>query len=145
MTPRIIYLIKRAEIEVTSRMSRALELFGLTPIQYSLLYFIDINKGDLSSAQLSRRFSVTPQSMNELVQLLEKKKLLKKNIDPSHRRILRISLTKKGKLLLETSNSALDELEENLLSGLSDAELNSFRHLLGSILESAREKPMVER
>ena len=144
MTPRIIYLIKRAEIEVTSRMSKALELFGLTPIQYSLLYFIDINKGDLSSAQLSRRFSVTPQSMNELVQLLEKKKLLKKNIDPSHRRILRISLTKKGKQLLETSNSALDKLEENLLSGLSAPEINSFRHLLGSILGSARARPIAE-
>ena len=71
--------------------------------------------------------------------------VLKKNIDPSHRRILRISLTKKGKQLLETSNGALDELEENLLSGLSDTELNSFRHLLGSILESARERPMAEK
>src|SRR6516225_10961633 len=97
MTPRIIYLIKRAEIEVTARMSNALEASGLTPIQFSLLYFIDINKGDLSSAQLSRRFSVTPQSMNELVQVLQRKKLLKKNVDPSHRRILRISLTRKGR------------------------------------------------
>src|SRR5215467_4880702 len=112
MTPRIIYLIKRAEIEITSRMVNALEVWGLTPIQFSLLYFIDVNKGDLSSAQLSRRFLVTPQSMNELVQLLEKKKLIKKSVDPSHKRILRISLTKKGKQLLEKSNKATDELED---------------------------------
>ena len=81
MTPRIIYLIKRAEIEITSRMGTALEEFGLTPIQFSILYFIDITKGDLSSAQLSRRFSVTPQSMNELIQVLQGKRLLKKNVD----------------------------------------------------------------
>jgi|SRR6516225_3430797 DNA-binding MarR family transcriptional regulator len=145
MTPRIIYLIKRAEIEITARLSLVLEEFSLTPIQYSLLYFIDIDKGDLSSAQLSRRFSVTPQSMNELVQLLEKKKLLKKNIDPAHRRILRISLTKKGKQLLEKSSKALDELEENLFSGLSLTEINELRHLLGMILETTRNKEIVEK
>jgi DNA-binding MarR family transcriptional regulator len=139
MTPRIIYLIKRAEIEITSRMVKTLEIWGLTPIQFSLLYFIDINKGDLSSAQLSRRFSVTPQSMNELVQVLQRKKLLKKNVDPSHRRILRISVTKKGKQLLENSNHALDSLESDLLKDLSKEEINTLRNLVGIVLETARE------
>ena len=77
MNPRLLYLIKRAEIEVTSRMSRALEAYNITPIQFTVLYFVDYDKGDLSSAQLSRRFSMTPQSMNELVTVLERKKLLK--------------------------------------------------------------------
>ena len=139
MTPRVIYLIKRAEIEITARMNQALEQFGLTPIQYTLLYFIDTSKSNFSSAQLSRRFSVKPQSMNELVQLLEQKKLVKKNTDPSHKRILRISLTKKGKRLLESSSTALDELEEILLEGLPASETNLLRQLLGSVLESARQ------
>jgi len=77
--------------------------------------------------------------MNELVQLLEQKKLVKKNTDPAHKRILRISLTKKGKRLLESSSTALDELEENLLDELSVADINMLRQLLGSILESARQ------
>lgn len=145
MTPRVIYLIKRAEIEITSRISRVLAVLDLTPIQYTLLYFIDVNKGDLSSAQLSRRFLVTPQSMNELVQLLEKKKLIKKSVDPSHKRILRISLTKKGKQLLEKSNKATDELEDGLFSELSSGEINELRHSLGKILESAREKAVIEK
>ena len=80
MTPRIIYLIKRAEIEITSRMGKTLEVYGITPIQFTLLYFIETSKGDFSSAQLSRRFSMTPQSMNELVQILLHKKLLKKEL-----------------------------------------------------------------
>jgi len=138
MTPRIIYLVKRAEIEVTSKMGKALDVYGLTPIQFSVLYFIDITKGDLSSAQLSRRFSMTPQSMNELVQVLQQKKLLKKNVDPSHRRILRISLTPKGKQLLEACNKELDRLEENLLKDLSITEINTLRTLLGKILETVR-------
>jgi DNA-binding MarR family transcriptional regulator len=140
MASSMIYLIKRAEIEMTSRLFIALEPFGLTPIQYSLLYFIDISERDLSSAQLSRRFSVTPQSMNELVMLLERKKLLKKTADPSHRRIFRISLTKKGRQLLENSSHELDTLEENLLKDLTKKEITLLRSLIGRISEPAREK-----
>ena len=139
MNPRIIYLIKRAEIEVTSRMSRAFEEYDITPIQFTILYFVDYDKGDLSSAQLSRRFSMTPQSMNELVTVLERKKLLKKSVDPAHKRILRLSLTEKGKKLLQDCNAALDLLEDSLLKGLTSTETNTLRRLIGKILETVRD------
>lgn len=144
MTPRTLYMIKRAEIEVTSRMARALEEYAITPIQFTVLYFVDYDKGDLSSAQLSRRFSMTPQSMNELVAVLEKKKLLKKTLDPAHRRILRISLTAKGKKLLNDCNTALDLMEKTLLKGLSDKETQTLRNLIGRILETSRETSLTK-
>lgn len=135
----MLYLIKRAEIEVTSRMARALEQYDITPIQFTVLYFVDYDKGDLSSAQLSRRFSMTPQSMNELVTVLERKKLLKKNADPSHKRILRLSLTAKGKKLLSDCNSTLDIMENALLAELSDTETGMLRNLIGKILDTTKE------
>ena len=144
MNPRILYLIKRAEIEVTSRMGRAFEAFDITPIQFTVLYFVDHDKGDLSSAQLSRRFSMTPQSMNELVTVLEKKQLLKKTVDPAHKRILRLSLTPRGKTLLRDCNAGLDLLEESLLQGLTAKETNMLRNLIGKILEIAREKAAID-
>ena len=139
MKPRTLYLIKRAEIEATSRMARALEQYGLTPIQFTVLYFVNDDPADLSSAQLSRRFSMTPQSMNELVAVLEKKKLLKKTTDKSHKRILRISLTAKGKKTLADCNGVLDSLEETLLKSMSAAETNTLRNLVGKILASSKE------
>ena len=142
MIPRTLYLIKRAEIEVTSRMAKTLEDYAITPIQFTVLYFVDYDKGDLSSAQLSRRFSMTPQSMNELVAVLEKKKLLKKTMDPAHRRILRISLTAKGKKVLDDCNIALDIMEESLLQGLSPGENETLRNLIRKILESSRQNEL---
>jgi DNA-binding MarR family transcriptional regulator len=120
-------------------MAVTLEDFDITPIQFTVLYFVDYDKGDLSSAQLSRRFSMTPQSMNELVAVLEKKKLLKKTTDPAHRRILRLSLTVKGKKILNDCNIALDSVEEILLNGLSPAEIQTLRNLIGKILAASRE------
>lgn len=139
MNPRTLYLIKRAEIEATGLMGKVLEQHGLTPIQYTVLYFVNSDPTDLSSAQLSRRFSMTPQSMNELVTVLEKKKLLRKTTDPAHKRILRISLTAKGKKRLADSNAALDTMEESLLKSLSVAETNKLRKLIGKILLTSRE------
>ena len=144
MNPRTLYLIKRAEIEVSSRMAKALEQRGLTPTQFTVLYFVDYDKGDLSSAQLSRRFLMTPQSMNELISVLERKKLLKKTTDPSHRRILRIGLTAKGKKLLADCNAALDTIEERLLKGLTIAEIKALRTLIGKILQTSRETAISE-
>ncbi|MEP7143109.1 MAG: MarR family transcriptional regulator [Ferruginibacter sp.] len=138
MNPRTLYLIKRAEIEVTSRMGQALEKYNITPVQFTLLYFVNQDKGDLSSAQLSRRFSMTPQSMNELVTVLETKKLVKKTEDPAHKRILRISLTAKGIKLLTDCNVAMDAIEYELLEDLNGIEIQQFRVVIGKILEASR-------
>jgi DNA-binding MarR family transcriptional regulator len=69
---RVIYFIKRVEVEVTSLMTQHLEEYEITPVQYTILSFIGINTTDFSSAQLSRRFRMTPQSMNEMVSNLLK-------------------------------------------------------------------------
>ena len=57
MNPRILYLIKRAEIEVTSRMAKALEDDDITPIQFTILYFVDYDKGDLSVMEICKLFN----------------------------------------------------------------------------------------
>jgi DNA-binding MarR family transcriptional regulator len=142
MNPRTLYLIKRAEIEITSRMAVTLAAYDITPIQFTVLYFVDYDNSDLSSAQLSRRFSMTPQSMNELVSVLERKKLLKKEADPSHRRILHLRITAKGKKLLAGCNKALDEMEKKLLKALSAAETQTLRSLIGKIVETAKQTAM---
>ena len=139
MKPRTLYLIKRMEIEQTKRMTDALEQYGLTPIQYAIIYFVDYDEGDLSNAQLSRRFSMTPQSMSEFVGILERKKLLKKTTDPSHKRIFRIALTAKGKKILEACNRELDTVEKKFLKKLSAKEIETMRNMIGKVLEASRE------
>jgi len=132
-------MIKRLEIEQTSRMTKALEQFGLSPIQFAILYFVDYDQGDLSSAQLSRRFLMTPQSMNEHIRVLERKKILKKKTDPSHKKILRIALTGKGNKILEACNRELDVMEGKFLKQLSSKEIDTMKNLIGKILNSIRE------
>ena len=138
MAARTVYLIKRIETEVTAQMNKALSDFGITLSQFIVLNFVNDNQTDLSSAQLSRRFKMTPQSMNETVTLLQTKELIIKNADVENRRILRISLTEKGVDILTQCNNAIDDVEKELFSTLSESELEVLRLLIGSILQAAK-------
>ncbi len=139
MPARTIYLIKRLETEVTANMIKILGDYDITPSQFIILNFVGDNETDLSSAQLSRRFLMTPQSMNEVVTTLQRKDLLERNTDPNHKRILRITLTDKGKEVLEICNAAMDVFEEKLLKKLKVKEKEVFRGSIGKILENLKE------
>ncbi len=138
MPARTVYLIKRIETEITLRMNKVLAEFGVTLAQFVILNFVNDNQTDFSSAQLSRRFKMTPQSMNETVTTLQKKALIFKNSDAENKRILRITLTEKGVETLSFCNNAIDELEENLFGEFSNDELSSFRKFVGKVLENTR-------
>lgn len=138
MSARTVYLIKRIETEVTALMNKSLSNFGITLSQFIVLNFVNNNPNDLSSAQLSRRFKMTPQSMNETVTLLQAKDLIIKIADIDNKKILRISLTEKGVELLDKCNSAIDQVEKELFSTISEVELHSLRSLIGNILQAIK-------
>jgi DNA-binding MarR family transcriptional regulator len=138
MPARTIYLIKRAETEITAHMTKILGEFEMTPMQFTILNFVQDNPADLSSAQLSRRFLMTPQSMNEAIATLQRKELLEKYTDAKHKRILRISLTEKGVEKLKICNAAMDNFEAKLFAGFQAAELEECRRFMGKILEEKR-------
>ncbi len=136
---RVIYFIKRVEVEVTSLMIQYLEEYEITPVQYTILSFIGINSSDFSSAQLSRRFRMTPQSMNEMVTNLRKKELIEKNTDPNHKRILRLTLTTKGEEMLEKCEKAIDIVEGKLMKNMSPEDIENFKKLMGKVILASRE------
>jgi DNA-binding MarR family transcriptional regulator len=140
MEPRTLYLIKRIETEAANEMSRALSAHEITPLQYAVMSFVDTDGEHFSSAQLSRRFTMTPQSMNEIVTILERKDMIEKSSDPNHKRVLRLNLTEKGKAILLDSNTVLDTVEETLFKGLKEKELLAFRATIAKILENIRGK-----
>lgn len=54
------------------------------------------NPEGTSSAELSSKMNVKPPTINPLLLNLENEKLIERKVDPSDRRILRITLTPKG-------------------------------------------------
>jgi len=108
-------------------------------MQYMLLNLS--RRGDLSSATLARRFSIAPQSMNEMIGALEQKQLIARTVAGEKRRTLQISLTPQGAKLLTTCDREVDRMERRLFSSLSASEIHSLRSALMKFLGSQSAVP----
>jgi DNA-binding MarR family transcriptional regulator len=125
-TARTSYLIRRAQLLVYANLTECLRADDLTPIQYMMLS-LSRRGGEMSSADLARRFSIAPQSVNEMIAALQRKKLIARRTTRENRRILRISLTPEGKQLLRKCDRQVDRMEKRLFAPLSQAELAALR------------------
>lgn len=138
--PRVGYLIYRVERRLRSRLDEAVGAHGVTTTEYVTLSVLRDRDG-LSSAQLARWSLVTPQAMNLVISALERRRLVRRRPDPRHRRVLRASVTARGREVLERCDRSMDRIEADMLRGLDDETLRTVRSALVSCahsLEAAR-------
>jgi DNA-binding MarR family transcriptional regulator len=129
MEPRVSYVIGRLDRVLRRRIAELVEPHGLTVSQYTALSVMR-SRGGLSNAQLARRTLITPQSMNEVIAELEKKKLVRRSPDPAHARSLLTDLTPRGERVFEACDRDVDALEQDLLAGMHVSEVEQFHELL---------------
>ncbi len=110
--------IKRLNRVVGSGAPKMVDSSGHTPSQSSVLRNL-LERGPLSSAELSQLVLVTPAAITGIVDRLEKKGLVERLPKGSDRRVTRIALTPAG---VSQGRSLLDPIEEKLAAGLAHLE-----------------------
>jgi DNA-binding MarR family transcriptional regulator len=134
------YALKRAQHALRTSMDRALRPLGLTSPQYAVLSAIELDPG-ISSAALARAAFVTAQTMQGIVANLERDGLLERSADPSHGRILKGELTKKGAKTLRQAHKCVRRIEAITFGSLSSAEIANLTTQLTACAEALdREK-----
>jgi DNA-binding MarR family transcriptional regulator len=124
---RISYVIARLERAVRAAINERVSPYGLTTLQYTTLSVLG-RRGGLSNAQLARRSYMTPQSMSEVIEALEKKGLIKRDQHPNHRRVFPATLTATGLKVLEACDEAVGTMEEDMLRELDQDERDALYH-----------------
>jgi DNA-binding MarR family transcriptional regulator len=119
--PRISYVVARLDRALRRAIGARMRPFGLTTLQYTTLSVIGRRDG-LSISQLARRSYMSRQAMSEVIEVLEQRGLIERSPHPSHRRILPAALTEQGRDVLAACEAAVDEVEAEMLSGLSPAQ-----------------------
>jgi DNA-binding MarR family transcriptional regulator len=135
--PRTIYLIRRVQFMTYLRLEERLKPFGLTVAQYMVISMLG-HSGRLSSAQLSRRFEVTPQTMFKLIASLRRKGAIARRGVSGDKRALEVSLTAAGRRLLVECEAAVDRLEAELFRTFAARELRAFRAQLVKFVRDNR-------
>jgi DNA-binding MarR family transcriptional regulator len=120
--PRISYVVARLERALRAAITERVKPHGLTTLQFTTLSILGRRGHPLSNAQLARRAYMTPQSMSEVIDALERKGLIRRNSHPNHRRVLPAELTPKGRRVLAACERSVDALEDEMLTGLGGPE-----------------------
>ncbi|WP_309084684.1 MarR family transcriptional regulator [Chelativorans sp.] len=142
--PRLIFYLNQANHAVRSRLEAALAKIEVTGIQFTVLSVIGAHDG-MSSAELSRRFFVTPQTMNELIGGLHKRGLILRKEDPANRRILRMSLTPEGRKLIAACEEVADAVERDVFGFMTAEQYNELRRLTRLVAQHLRARDEAQR
>jgi len=115
------------------RIKQFLESADITPQQFNILRIL---RGSfpkpLSTLQLRERLLDKMSDTSRIVDRLVAKGLVKKNISPKDRRLVDITISDKGKKLLQKLDVRQDELD-GILGNLSETEANTLSQLLDKI------------
>ena len=117
----LAFVIGRVDHGIRREMRRRLSAQGLSVQQYTALSVLRARPG-LSNAQLARRSLVTPQSMIEILSKLERRGLVRRDVDPTHARILRTELTPAGRELLTALDPAMASMQAQILADVPEAD-----------------------
>ena len=134
--PRVSYVVARLERTLRQAINERVREYGLTTLQYTTLSVLGRRVGGLSNAQLARRSYMTPQSMSEVIEALERGGLIERTPHPNHRRVLPATLTSKGREVLGACDDAVGALEEEMMRELSARERTILLEALKSCVRS---------
>ena len=134
------YLLKQAASALRAAMEDALRPLGLTVTQYSCLELLAQRPG-LSGSDLARGTFLTRQSVNTLLQQLERDGDVSRPAAPTVGKVLPATLTARGRRRLTTASAAVRDVERRMLTGLTDDEQRQAFALLDAMTRSLRGTP----
>lgn len=132
------YLLKEASSALRVAMEEALRPLGMSVTRYSCLELLAQRPG-LSNSELARGAFVTRQSMNVLLQELEREGYVTRPAEPPVGKVLPARLTDRGRQSLEKATVAVRSVEIRMLAGLTEAEQSEALRILRQMVRSLRD------
>jgi DNA-binding MarR family transcriptional regulator len=132
------YLLKEASSALRAAMEDVLRPLGMSVTRYSCLELLAQRPG-LSNSELARGAFVTRQSMNVLLQALEREGYVSRATEAPVGKALPTRLTPRGRRSLAKATVAVRSVEVRMLAGMTEAERSVAFRSLQSMIRSLRE------
>ncbi len=127
------YLLKQAASALRAEMEAVLRPMGMTITHYACLELLAQRPGS-SNSELARGTFVTRQSMNVLLQALERDGSVVRPTAARVGKVLPTELTARGRAALADATVAVRAVEERMLSGMTPAEQTAAADMLRSMV-----------
>ena len=132
---RLGFLIHDVSRLRSSAFDRCLKPLNVTRSQWWLLAHLSREDG-MTQSQLAEELDMGKVAVGGLIDRLEKAGLLRRDTDPSDRRINRIFLEPKSKQLIARIRKVSHRLNEQIIDGVADAKLEAAATALDAMKRS---------
>ena len=127
-------MLKQISDELRKNANNAMRAHDMTVAQFSLLAELHCApEGQLTLKELEQRLHVAQSTVAGLVSRLEQKGLVEGHGDPEDRRVKWARISRSGEGIMACARDERDRAEEELLSGLTEAERSIFLTLLRKV------------
>ena len=106
---------------------------GLHRCQHGVLLHLLHAKEAPTQKELAMALDISSAAMTKVLKRLEEDGYILRVAQENDLRCLRITLTEKGKSILEQSRALVEEVDKNMFNGFSEDELASFYECLNKI------------
>jgi MarR family transcriptional regulator, lower aerobic nicotinate degradation pathway regulator len=124
-----------------TRTAEALQSMGLTPALFGVLNLLAMRDKAIQQ-ELGSAMGIDPSTMVTLIDQLEGAGLAKRRPDPRDRRARQVSITPRGRRILERARKTAAAAEDEVLRGLNAAERRDLLRLLRQAFEAAPPQPL---
>lgn len=126
------YNARRATLVIVDAFLRNMAVYGLRPVDFSVLSLIAHNPG-ITSRQLCTTLNIQPPNLVGMINQLQRRELITRRPHPHDGRAMGLHLTAAGKKMVKQAEVTASELEEATTSRLSVAERKTLMQLLRKI------------
>src|SRR5262245_950544 len=123
-----------------TQTAAALQSIGLTPALFAVLNYLQAHEGAIQQ-QVGSAMGIDPSTMVSLVDQLEGGGLAERRPHPKDRRAREVLITPKGRRALEQARELAEDVEGDVLQGLSPAERRQLVVLLRKAFAAAPPQP----
>ena len=126
------YNARRATLVIVDAFLRNMAVYGLRPVDFSVLSLIGHNPG-ITSRQLCATLNLQPPNLVGMINQLQARELILRRPHPHDGRAMGLHLTPDGRKMKKQAEVTAFELEEAATARLSAAERRTLMQLLQKI------------
>jgi DNA-binding MarR family transcriptional regulator len=112
----------------------SLSAWDVTPSQMRTIRMLTAHEGGMRSSELAQHLHIAARSATEVIDALEAKGLVQRSPDPTDRRATLVSLTPRGRDLMDDVRRARGLESERLLERLSKTDRTHLARILRRLL-----------
>jgi DNA-binding MarR family transcriptional regulator len=130
-----VLAVQRTAHHTVHALSAALADLNLTAAEINVLANL-AGRGALSVGELSTGTGTRSSTLTGVLDRLESRGYLSRELDPTDRRSFRLPLTEAGQAVAARVQAAVTGLERDALAGLSATQIAGFHAVVNALLEA---------